>query len=108
MRWQPDMKRLVLKFSIAVLLFSELYLCSNFFPGKWQASIQNTVSQVLPRKNHKPDITHPAIDQEIQQALRDNPPLRMAAYGFLLLLIVLNTFLLIACWKTLQNVNNSI
>lgn len=97
------MKRVALKLAIVVLLMTELYMCTRFLPNRWQVAIDQQLSQLLPkRKPDQWDITHPALNEEIQQVLEQRPWLRLIVFAFIAAILALNTMLLVWAWKTLR------
>jgi hypothetical protein len=97
------MKRVALKLAIAVLLITELYICTGFLPNRWQVAIDHTLSQLLPeRKPDQWDITHPALNEEIEQVMQEHPRLKLIVVAFIAFILALNTMLLLWAWKALR------
>jgi hypothetical protein len=98
------MKRIVLWILLVPLALVELYLCSAFLPMRWQLAL----SRILPQSHDHSLITHPALEQEIEQVLRNNFALQLALEASLLLLLAGNTLLVIRVWKLLRRSQNAI
>jgi len=96
------MKRIVLWILLVPLALVELYLCSAFLPMRWQLALSRIQSH-----DHSL-ITHPALEQEIEQVLRNNFALQLALEASLLLLLAGNTLLVIRVWKLLRRSQNAI
>ena len=77
------MKRAILLVLLVVLAILELYLLTGFFPAGWQVAINDTLRQLLPHSHDFSDVTHPAMHQEIEQAMREGIGLRLAVWTVL-------------------------
>jgi hypothetical protein len=93
------MKKVALIVVLAALILSEIYFCTTFLPTRWQFAMSTTIARILPKAHDQWDITHPALDMEIGQVIRNNPNLRVAFYSFLVLLLAGNTLLLVWVWR---------
>lgn len=102
------MKRIVLWILLLPLMLVELYLCSAFLPMRWQLAVQHALPRILPKPYDYSLITHPALEQEIEQVLRNNFGLQVAFNALLLLLLAGNTFLVIRVWKLLRHSSKGI
>jgi hypothetical protein len=91
-------KRIVLGLSLLLLGILELWLATAYLPAKWQAAVGHAVSVVLPRHQDQSAVTHSALDQEIDQALRENIGLRLTFYAVVALLLAGNAALIV--WVT--------
>ena len=89
------MKKMSLMFTLLLLICVELYLCAAFLPARWQASVSQSLSRVLPHRYDYSAVTHPALDLEVEQALRHRPALELGIYIFIVLLIAVNTFAIV-------------
>ena len=68
------MKRAVLTVVLVALVIVELYLFTGFLPTRWQVAINDTLCRILPQTYDHSVVTHPAIDQEIEQAMKELLP----------------------------------
>ena len=91
-------KRVILGLTLLFLGIVELWLATAYLPARWQAAVSHAISVVLPRHQDQSAITHPALDQEIDQALRENIGLRLTFYAVLALLLAGNAALMV--WVT--------
>jgi hypothetical protein len=96
------MKKVVLMVALIALTLVEIYLCTAFLPAKWQHAIGNTVARILPKQYDQLAITHPALDEEIDQFLRNNPGVRFGLYTLFASLLGGNTFLLVWVWSLVR------
>ena len=66
------MKRIALKTLLLALIVVEIYICSGFLPAAWQTAILQGLSHISPKTFDYSVVTHPALDYEIEDALRKN------------------------------------
>ena len=92
------MKKAALGIALFTLLAFQLYLATACLPLRWQSAIDRTLAHVLLRQSSKPLMTHPALDYEIHQALREAPLLRVGVYLFIAVLLILNALLILKIW----------
>ena len=69
-------KALFIVLLISLLVF-EICLCTVFLPLRWQHEINRAIVHVLPEKHDWTPITHPMLEQEIEQVLREHIWLRV-------------------------------
>ena len=96
------MKRAALGLILCVLAMSELYIASGYLPARWQYAIDHAVTHTVSRQNPKPLTTHPALNEELEKARRENPVFWMLIYVVITVLFLLNTFLLCKVWASLR------
>ena len=91
---------------LATLVLLELYLCTGFLPMHWQYAINDAINGVLQHlRPHAYDysvVTHPAIDQEIDQVLRENTWMRMGLYVAFVAVLAVNTIAIVRLWRVLR------
>ena len=58
-----------------------LQLKRSIVPTGWQLAIDGTLRHILPQAYDYSVITHPAIDQEIEQAMKEHIGLRLAVWA---------------------------
>ena len=86
------MKKTVLVVLLIPLLLLEMYLCTVFLPLHWQHEINGAIVRLLPERHDQTPITHPMLDQEIEQALREQVWLRVSLYLVDALLLAANAW----------------
>jgi len=86
-------KALVLVVLVVLVLF-ELYLLTIFLPHQWQDSVGHLITRVLGQANDQSAVTHPNLDQEVEQVLAQNSLPRILAYLIWGILFAGNTFLI--------------
>jgi hypothetical protein len=101
------MKKVVLTVALIALILVEIYLCTAFLPAKWQHAIGIPLSRILPKTHDQWAITHPALDDEIEQVLRDNPGVRVGLYTLFASLLGGNTLLLVWVWSLVRRAPKS-
>ena len=101
------MKKVVRTVTLIALMLVEIYLCTAFLPAKWQHAIRITVARILPKTYDQWAITHPALDVEIDQVLRDNPGMRVGLYTFFASLMGGNTVLLVWVWRLVRRASHA-
>ena len=84
-------KALFIVLLISLLVF-EICLCTVFLPLRWQHEINRAIVHVLPEKHDWTPITHPMLEQEIEQVLREHIWLRVLLYAITLLLLAVNAW----------------
>jgi hypothetical protein len=93
------MKKIVLIASLVPLVLFEVYLCTAFLPLKWQHAINDRVANILPKSSDTTPITHPFLNLEIEQVLREHVGLRIAVYAITVALLVANTWFICFIWR---------
>jgi hypothetical protein len=96
------MRKILLVVALIALIVVEICLCAPFLPARWDAAIGTVATRIHPRARDQWDITHPALDQELDQVLRQDPGLRFSLYTLIALLLAGNTALLIWVWRLLR------
>jgi hypothetical protein len=84
---------------LVVLVLFEMYMLTAFLPRKWQHAIneQLVVPLLAPfdRESYEQSkITHPNLEEEIDQALKENPRLRISSYVIFAVLLSGNALLI--------------
>jgi hypothetical protein len=95
------MKKILLIALLFPLLLFEVYLCTAFLPVQWQHAIDRKMLRVLPESHDWTPVTHPNLDQEIDQVLREHIWLRIALYAVTVLLLGTNTWIIHRVWRLL-------
>ena len=93
------MKRIVLIASLVPLVLFEVYLCTVFLPLQWQHAINDRVANILPKSSDTTPITHPLLNLEIEQVLREHVGLRIAVYAITSALLAANTWFISFIWR---------
>ncbi len=96
------MKRAVLTVVLVALVIVELYLFTGFLPTRWQVAINDTLCRILPQTYDHSVVTHPAIDQEIEQAMKEHIGLRLTVWTAFIGTLLANTFLIRWVWQLLR------
>ena len=109
--YDGDMKRPALMTLFVVLVLVELYLGTGLLPKAWQYTINDVVNGAVrhissPRYDYSV-VTHPAIDQEIEQALQESIWLRLSLYAVFAGLLAGNTFAIVRLWCVLGRASES-
>ena len=94
------MKKVVLSGVLVLLGMTEVCICVALLPMRWQHPINQILFRALP--HDQTAITHPALDLEIDQVLRDWPLMRYGLSAFWLLCLAFNTFLIVKTWRVLR------
>lgn len=83
---------------IPLVLF-EIYLCTAFFPMRWQRAIDDNLPDILPKSHDWTPITHPLLSEEIKSVLREHVGLRIALFAITVALLVGNAWLIRRIWR---------
>ncbi len=86
-------KATVIVLLIPLVLF-EIYLCTAFLPLNSQHAIEKKTPRILPETHDWTPITHPNLDQEIEQVLREHFWLKVALYAITVILLAANTWVI--------------
>lgn len=92
--YSKQMKRVVLKAVLVALLTLELYLFTGFLRMRWQVAINDAIPRILPPTHDYSIVSHPAINQEIELAMKEHIALRMTVWAVFGGVLVVNTFLI--------------
>jgi hypothetical protein len=95
------MKRAALSFTLVVLVVFELYLAMAYLPVRYQGAVDRVIYHTLFRQRAKPLTTHPALDEEIERTVQQNPLLAIAVYALITTLVVFNGFLILRMWTAI-------
>jgi hypothetical protein len=87
---------------LLLLTIAEIYFFTAFLPATWQHAINYRMTDILSSPNDWSQITHPALNHEIDQVLHDNVGLRIALYALTIGLLVGNVLLIRAVWRRLR------
>jgi hypothetical protein len=96
------MKKIALIALLIPLVLFEAYLCTAFLPLDWQHTIDVKIRRVLPESHDWTPITHPNLDQEIEQVLHENVWLKIALYFVTISLLAGNAFTIRGVWRLLR------
>jgi hypothetical protein len=97
------MKKIALIALLIPLVLFEAYLCSAFLSLDWRHTIDVKIRRVLPESHHWTPITHPNLDQEIEQLLHEKVWLKIALYFVTIPLLVGNAFIIRWVWRLLHS-----
>jgi hypothetical protein len=86
------------------LALAEIYLCTAFLSLHWQHAINDHMPDILSKSNDWTPITHPLLNQEIEQVLNDHIGLRIALYVITVALLIGNALLIRSVWRLLRRV----
>ena len=92
------MKQARLLFALLVLVAAEAFL-----PAQWQSAISDRLLHGNPQYDYSV-ITHPAIDQEIEQVIHEHVGLQVALYAFFVVLLAANSVLLVRAWNAMRRI----
>jgi hypothetical protein len=98
-----NMKKAPVVVLLIPLILFEIFLCSAFLPLKWQRAIDRKILGILSDSHDWTPITHPNLDQEIEQFLRDHLWLKFVLYSFTVLLLVGNALVIRKLWRTVAS-----
>jgi hypothetical protein len=85
----------------SALIIFEMYLMTGFLPAAWQHALNERLT--FHDEAYKQSVrTHPLLNEEIDQALRENLGLRIAVYLTFGVLLTGNTFLIWRVWGCLK------
>ena len=88
--WQ--MKRVLLRLLLVVLVLAELWLLTGFLPQRWQERLYTPLYRVWPSQSYDYSrVTHPNLDYELQ-------PFKPAGLGLLAVLAATNGMAIAALW----------
>jgi hypothetical protein len=96
------MKKIVLIVLLIPLVLLEIYLCTAFLPMHWQHAINDRLANILPTSRGTTPITHPLLDQEINQVLHEHIRLRIVLYAITMTVLAANTMLIWHVWRILR------
>jgi hypothetical protein len=96
------MKRILLMLLLIPLVLIEVYLCTVFLPVDWQRTLDNQIARILPESHDSTPITHPNINQEIEQVLSKHIWLKIALDVVAIVLLVANTLAIRMVWRLLR------
>ena len=105
--YSEPMKRVVPTIVLVALVIVELYLFTGFLPTRWQVAINDTLRHILPQTYDYSVVTHPAIDQEIEQAMKDHIGLRLIVWAVFTGMLAVNTFLIRWVWHLLRRISHA-
>jgi hypothetical protein len=84
-------KTFAIAFLIPLILF-EAYLCTAFLPLRWQYAINDVLVRLLPESHDWTPVTHPMLNQEIEQFLSEHVWIKVGLYAITLLLLAVNAW----------------
>jgi hypothetical protein len=88
---------------LAMLFLFEMYMLTAFLPKNWQHAINEQLVFPFDRESYEQSrVTHPNLEAEIDQVLRENPRLRIIGYLICVALLSGNTFLIVTVWRALK------
>jgi hypothetical protein len=90
---QTTKKALLFALLIPLGLF-EVFLGIAFLPTQWQHAIDDRLLGSFQKSHHMVLITHPALSQEIESALREHIGLRIGIYAITTILLIGNAWLI--------------
>src|SRR5258708_28800872 len=82
------------------LILLEAYFCTAFLPLEQQHAINAKIPNILPQDSQTL-ITHPNLDQEVDQVVREHVSLRIAIYAVTIILLVANGWVIRSLWRPL-------
>jgi hypothetical protein len=95
-------KKIALIALLIPLVLFEGYLCTAFLPRDWQRTIDMETHRILPESRDWTPITHPNLDQEIEQVLHEHVWLKIALYFVTISLLVGNALTICWVWRLLR------
>jgi hypothetical protein len=88
---------------LAMLFLFEMYMLTAFLPKNWEHAISEQLVLPFDRESYQQSrVTHPNLEGEIDQVLRENPRLRITGYVIFVALLSGNTFLIVRVWRALK------
>jgi hypothetical protein len=88
---------------LAMLVLFELYMLTAFLPKNWQHAINEQLIVPFDRESYDHSkITHPDLEWEIDQVLRESARLRIIGYIILVGLLSGNAFFIKRVWDMLK------
>jgi hypothetical protein len=80
---------------LAMLILFEMYMLTAFLPKNWQHAINDRLIVPFDRESYEHSrTTHPGLEGEIDQVLRENPRLRITGYIIFVALLLGNALLM--------------
>src|SRR6266849_7405051 len=89
-----SMKKAAVVVLLIPLILAEFFLCNALLPQKWQRAIDSKIPSILPESHDWTPITHPNLDQEIEQVLHEHVWLKITLYFVTISLLVGNAFVI--------------
>jgi hypothetical protein len=86
---------------LAVLFLFEVFLLGPFLPAKWETSVDQALTAYFRASHDQSLITHPNLEAEISQVLRENRKLRISLDFVAAVLMAANTLLIAKTWRAL-------
>ena len=86
-----------------LLILFEMCMLTAFLPNRWQHALSQQLVRFQQETHDQSMITHPDLEGEIDQALRENPGLRIALNVTFGILLAGNTFLITRVWRALKS-----
>ena len=83
---------------IPLVLF-EMYLCTAFLPMRWQRAINDSLPTISPKSHDWTSTTHPLLNEEIEEVLREHVGLRITLFVITLALLAGNAWLIRRVWR---------
>lgn len=97
------MKKVLLTILLISLVLLELVICTDFLPIEWRHAINERIPNVFSDPAHDwSRVTHPRMDLEMDEVIRQHLWLRIASYVFTALLLAANTVLIRIVWQRLR------
>jgi hypothetical protein len=97
-------KKVALGALLTLLVLLELYICTAFLSMEWQNAINKYIPQIFPEsRGDWTPITHPLLNQEIEQVIREHIWLRITLYALTVGLLAANAWLIRRVWRLLRN-----
>lgn len=92
------MKRATKVVLLVVFLISELFLLTAVLPERSQLALQSKLTW----GSDNSLVTHPALNSEIDEVMRQHPAVRATMILCLTLMLVANTCVLVFLWRRLR------
>jgi hypothetical protein len=93
------MKKILVLVLLVPLALAEIYFCTAFLPFEWQRAINNKLPQILPNPPDQTLITHPNLDLEVEQVMREHIWVRLGLYCLTIVLMLANALLMRRLWR---------
>jgi len=81
------------------LVLFEMYLCTTFLPTSWQRAINDSLPNISPKSHDWTSTTHPLLNEEVEQVMREHVGLRITVFVVNLALLLGNAWLIRRVWR---------
>jgi hypothetical protein len=84
------------------LLLFEILLLGPFLPDRWESAVDQALTAAYRASHDQSLVTHPNLEAEISQVLRENRRLRISLDFMAAVLLAANTLVIVKTWRALR------